>query len=98
MKGPGKGKTNNPYGRPRGIKNKTTEELRQALIRLLDENLENLKKDIAGMKGKDRATLLINLAKHCTPPAMNPERLTEEQLEQIIKYLKENEKQTQKTA
>jgi hypothetical protein len=31
--------------------------------------------------------LLISLAKHCTPPAMNPEKLSEEQLQQIIEYL-----------
>jgi hypothetical protein len=75
-------------GRQKGSLNRTTEEVRKSLLRLLDDNLTNLQKDIQGLKGKDRATLLISLAKHCTPPAMNPEKLSEEQLQQIIEYLK----------
>jgi len=77
-------------GRIAGTPNKTSEEVRQALLKLLDDNLVKLQKDIDDMKSRDRATLLINLAKHVTPPAVNPERLTEEQLLQIVAYLKEN--------
>jgi len=75
-------------GRQKGSLNRTTEEVRKSLLQLLDDNLTNLQADIKGLKGKDRATLLISLAKHCTPPAMNPEKLSEEQLQQIIEYLK----------
>ena len=89
-----RGKSGNPDGRKKGTPNRTTEEVRQALLKLLDENLDQLRKDLKTMKPRDRATILITLAKHCTPPAMNPERLTEEQLLQIIQYLKEYEKGT----
>lgn len=75
-------------GRQKGSLNRTTEEVRKSLLKLLDDNLTNLQADIKGLKGKDRAMLLISLAKHCTPPAMNPEKLSEEQLQQIIEYLK----------
>lgn len=75
-------------GRQKGSLNRTTEEVRKSLLKLLDDNLTNLQTDIKGLKGKDRATLLISLAKHCTPPAMNPEKLSEEQLQQIIEYIK----------
>jgi hypothetical protein len=78
-------------GRKPGSRNRTSEEIRQALLKLLDDNLETLQTDIKGLEGKDRVSLLISLAKHCTPPALNPEKLTEEQLEQIIDYLKEKE-------
>ena len=78
-------------GRAKGTPNRTTEEMRQALLKLLDENLDKLQTDLDSMKGKDRATVLVNLARHCTPPALNPERLTEEQLLQIIHYIKQNE-------
>jgi hypothetical protein len=81
-------------GRKAGTPNRTSEEVRQSLLKLLDDNLVKLQKDIDGMKGKDRAYLLINLAKHCTAPALNPEKLTEEQLIQIIQYIKEHEKQS----
>ena len=75
-------------GRPRGTRNRTTEQVRQSLLKLLDNNLANLQKDIKGLKPRDRATILISLAKHCTPPAMNPEKLSEEQLQQVIDFLK----------
>lgn len=78
-------------GRQKGSLNRTTEEVRNALLKLIDDNLEALRDDLKGMKGKDRATLLISLAKHCTPPALNPEKLSVEQLEQIIQYLRDNE-------
>lgn len=84
-------------GRKAGTKNRTSEEIRQSLLKLLDDNLAQLQKDIDSMKGKDRAYLLINLAKHCTAPALQPEHLTEDQLIQILEYLKnkENEKNNQ---
>jgi hypothetical protein len=83
-----KGKSGNPKGRKRGARNRTSEEIRQLLLKLVDDNLDNLRKDFETMKGKDRATLLISLAKHCTPPALNPERLSEAQLEQVYEYFK----------
>ena len=86
-----KGQSGNPKGKPKGSKGRTSEEVRKCLLKLLDDNIVNLQKDIEGMKGKDRATLLISLAKHCTAPALNPEKLTDEQLLQIIQYIKENE-------
>jgi hypothetical protein len=75
-------------GRQKGSLNRTTTEVQKALLKLLDDNLDKLQIDIDSMKGKDRASLIISLAKHCTPPALNPEKLTEEQLQQIIEYLK----------
>ena len=89
-----KGISGNPKGKPKGAKGRTSEEVRQSLLKLLDDNLVKLQKDIDGMKGKDRAYLLINLAKHCTAPALNPEKLSEEQLLQIIDYIKQHEKNT----
>jgi hypothetical protein len=88
-----KGQSGNPSGKTRGTKNRTSEDVRQSLLKLLDDNLDQLQKDIKGLKGKDRAIILINLAKHCTPPALNPEKLTEENLLQVLEYLKQqNEK------
>ena len=71
-------------GRTKGTPNRTTDEVRASLLKILDKNLEQLQKDMDGMKPKDRAFLLITIAKHVTPAALNPERLTEDQLKQII--------------
>jgi hypothetical protein len=86
-----KGQSGNAKGKPKGARNRTTEEVRQTLLQLLDDNLDKLQADIDSLGGKERANLLINLAKHCTPPALQMDRLTESQMLQIIKYLKENE-------
>lgn len=75
-------------GRQAGTPNRSTEEVRKTLLKLLDDNLNTLQKDFDSLEAKDRATLIISLAKHCTPPAMSPERLTEEMLKQIVEYLK----------
>lgn len=79
-------------GRQRGSLNRTSAEVQKALLKLLDDNLDKLQTDIDSMKGKDRATIIVSLARHCTPPAVNPEKLTEENLLQIIQYLKDHEK------
>ena len=79
-------------GRTAGTPNRTSEEVRLALLKLFDDNLVQLQKDLKTMQPKDRAVLLVSLAKHITAPAMNPERLTEEQLLQIIKYIKDHER------
>lgn len=76
-------------GRKKGSLNRTSVEVQKALLKLLDDNLDKLQTDIDTMKGKDRATIIINLARHCTPPALNPGKLTEEQLQQILNYLKD---------
>ena len=78
-------------GRQAGTLNRTSEMVRRSLLKLLSDNLEQLQADIKALKPKERATILISLAKHVTAPAINPERLTEEQLIQIIQYIKENE-------
>jgi hypothetical protein len=78
-------------GRQIGSLNRTTSEVQTALLKLLDDNLKTLQTDFESMKGKDRATILISLAKHCTPPALNLDKLTEDQLIQIVTYLKEHE-------
>jgi len=87
-----KGQSGNPTGKRKGTRSRTTIQLQQALLRLLDDHLETLSEDFKSMKAKDRASLLITLAKHVTPPALNPDRLTEEQLEQIVEFLQKEKK------
>lgn len=79
-------------GRKAGTPNRTTEEIRQSLLKLLDDNIDNLQTDIEALESKERLTILISLARHLTPQAINPEKLTSEQLEQILDYIKTNGK------
>lgn len=77
-------------GRKPGSKNRTTAEVQAIILQILDDNLPSLQADLELMSSKDRASILISLVKHCTPPALQPERLTEEQLLQIIQYMKDH--------
>lgn len=91
------GQSGNPSGRKKGSKNRTTTEVQQALLQLLDKHLNEISGDLKKMKPKDRTGLLIALAKHVTPPALSYEKLTEEQMEQIISYLEKKKRDEQST-
>jgi hypothetical protein len=80
-------------GRKKGSRNRTTREIQLSLLKLFDDNLSSLQADFESMQGKDRATLMISLAKHIIPPALQPDRLSEAQIIEIITYLKNQNEQ-----
>ncbi|HUZ58682.1 MAG TPA: hypothetical protein VMU83_07865 [Hanamia sp.] len=62
-----KGKTNNPSGRPKGVPNKTTTDLRQWINNFIDDNREQIKKDWNSLEPKDRIFLFEKLLKYSLP-------------------------------
>ncbi len=75
-------------GRQIGSRNRTTAEVQKALLKLLDDHIDGLSDDIKAMPPEKRANILVQLAKHVTPAALNFDRLTEDQLQQVVDYLK----------
>ncbi len=75
-------------GRKAGTPNKTSSEVQKRLLKLLDDNIDDLDDDIKSLTPKERATLLINLAKHVTPSAFSPANMTIEQLQEAYEYFK----------
>jgi hypothetical protein len=67
MKGPGKGNTNNPAGRPLGKPNKITKQLRDRISDFLNENWEQVEADFKGLDPKDRIILFERLLQYTTP-------------------------------
>jgi hypothetical protein len=65
------GQTNNPGGRPLGSKNKTTEEIRQAILSIVNNNIDKLQNDIDSLQPKDRVILFERLLKYVIPPLNN---------------------------
>jgi len=63
-KGPGKGKTNNPNGRPKGIQNKTTEEAKELFNAVIEGQIENIESCLKKVQEKDPARFLEILAKY----------------------------------
>ena len=89
-----KGQTNNPNGRPKGIPNKVTTDLRQWITNFLEENREQIQDDWKALEPKNRIMLFEKLLKYALPTleAMQLEtgfeRLPEDQLDYIIENLK----------
>jgi hypothetical protein len=59
--------TNNPNGRPPGVPNKITAEVRSFLSDLISNNLDQLKKDFQSLEAKDRLIITERLLSYVIP-------------------------------
>lgn len=62
-----KNQTNNPNGRPKGVENKTTTEIKNLLIQVVSNNIENLEKDLQKLEPKDRLFFIEKILKLILP-------------------------------
>jgi polyhydroxyalkanoate synthesis regulator protein len=78
-------------GRKPGTVNKSTDELRNLLQSFIDTNMKTMQADYDKLEPKDRLTFINNLLRHVLPaPLQVLERLTDEQLDELIERLKKN--------
>jgi hypothetical protein len=91
-----KGKTNNPNGRPKGIPNKITTDLRQWITNFLERETKQVLKDWKALEPKDRIALFEKLLKYALPTLQATslttdfDKLTDDQLDIIIENLKKS--------
>ena len=57
----------NKNGRPKGSKNKNTTAIRERFQELIEDNYEQLEKDLKSLKANDRVKAIIELAKFILP-------------------------------
>lgn len=93
-----KGHTGNPNGRPKGKPNKATQDMRQWLARLIDDNREQIEQDLAALEPKERLQILERFMQYTTPKMQSVaasfelERLNDEQLDSIIETITQSVK------
>ena len=70
------GESGNPNGRPKGAKNRTTEEIRQHIQSVLDGQYEKLESDLDSMSPFQRTMMVEKLTKFFLPALAKTENDT----------------------
>lgn len=93
-----KGRTNNPKGRPKGAKDKVNRELREWVKAFLERKTFDLERNWSKLTAREKFALFERLLAYTRPKPqtidlnIDIERLTEEQLDQVIdKLMKSDE-------
>jgi hypothetical protein len=62
-----KGQSGNKNGRPKGVSNKITSEIREKYLHLIEDNFHLLEDDIKSMRSVDRVKAIIELSRFILP-------------------------------
>ena len=62
-----KGQSGNPNGRPEGVKNKSTQKIRESIQQIVENNIENIQDSLDLMKPRERVKYVIDLIKLVLP-------------------------------
>ncbi len=91
-KGFSKGDPNiNRAGRPKGVPNKSTEELRGTLQTFIEGNLERMQADFDALDPHQRLTMLERFLRHVLPPMVTDlSQLSEKDLDVLLERLKQS--------
>ena len=62
-----KGQSGNPNGRPEGVKNKSTQKIRESIQLIVENNIENIQESLDSMKPREKVKYIIDLIKLVLP-------------------------------
>lgn len=68
-----KGKTGNPFGRPKGSKNRAPNTVRAKIDEMLTMSIDEVTKEFGLLKGEKKVKYFIELAKIVIPRPKDPE-------------------------
>lgn len=73
-KGPGKGVSGNPAGKPKGTKNKLPVKVKEMMANFLEDNYDGFVKDFTSLKNPaEKCKLYLETAKFIIPKPKDPE-------------------------
>ena len=88
-----KGQSGNNKGKPKGTKNKTGVKLRETISDFLSDNFPKIVSDFHALPPKERVRLYTDLLQFGLPKlqavSLDFDKLTDEQLDEIIERLKQ---------
>lgn len=90
-----KGITNNPNGRPKGVPNKTTTELREMITTLFESKYEDFTSALDELEAKDKVDAYIKIMGYVIPKKTETKidfnSLSDTQIDDLIERLKDPE-------
>tara|TARA_R110000803_G_scaffold13153_4_gene37163 strand:+ start:725 stop:1027 length:303 start_codon:yes stop_codon:yes gene_type:complete len=92
------GQSGNPNGRPKGSANKTTNTIREAFTKLVEDNLENMTiwlSDVAADSPREALDIINKMAEYTTPKLARVENKieTDEEINEVkIEIVKRSNK------
>ena len=80
----------NREGRPKGKPNKSTDDLRYLVYKFVERNFDALQTEFLNLESKDKLLFIDRMLKHILPPPVHPlEKLSDEDLDEIIERLRD---------
>ena len=71
-----KGQSSNPTGRPEGVKNKSTQKIRESIQQIVENNIENIQESLDSMKPRERVKYIIDLIKLVLPTLRSVDQIS----------------------
>ena len=79
-----KGQSGNPKGRPRGARNKATNELREWVERFINDNLDTIANDIKELDPNERVKFFLALLNYTLSKRQSVKAEINDEREQIV--------------